>query len=66
MMRVRAAASDDRRCMQQDLLADLPLDGVQRVERCHRLLENDGNVVAADFPDFEFSGGPSSSCAFEK
>ena len=30
--------------------ADLLLDGVQRIERCHRLLENHRNVVAADGP----------------
>ena len=29
-------------------LADLLLDGVQRVERGHRLLKNHGNLVAAD------------------
>ena len=29
-------------------LADLLLDGVQRVERGHRLLKDHGNLVAAD------------------
>src|SRR5262249_9203612 len=33
--------------MQQKNLADLLLDGVQRIERGHRLLEDDGDVVAA-------------------
>ena len=32
-------------------LADLRLDGVQRIERGHRLLEDDRNVVAADAAD---------------
>jgi hypothetical protein len=33
--------------MQQQNLADLLLDGVERIERGHRLLEDDGDVVAA-------------------
>ena len=33
--------------VQQQNLADLLLDGVQRIERGHRLLEHDGDVVAA-------------------
>src|SRR6516162_5907620 len=33
--------------MQQQDLADLLLDGVQRVERGHRLLKDDGDVLAA-------------------
>ena len=33
--------------MQLQHLADLPLDGVERVERGHRLLEDHGDVVAA-------------------
>ena len=36
--------------MQQQNLADLLLDGVQRIERGHRLLEHDGDVVAAHPP----------------
>jgi hypothetical protein len=32
-------------------LADLPLDGVQRVQRGHRLLEHHGDVGAADAPE---------------
>ena len=36
--------------MHLEHLADLPLDGVQRVERGHRLLEDDADVVAADAP----------------
>ncbi len=31
--------------------ADLLLDRVQRIERCHRLLEDHGDVVAADMPE---------------
>ena len=37
--------------VQQQDLADLLLDGVQRIERGHRLLEHDGDVVAAHLPD---------------
>ena len=33
--------------MQQENLADLLLDGVQRIERGHRLLEDDRDIVAA-------------------
>jgi hypothetical protein len=33
-------------------LADLRLDGVQRIERGHRLLEDDRNVIAADAANF--------------
>ena len=45
--------ADPRRALAQPLvqlqhLADLPLDGVERVERGHRLLEDDADVVAAD------------------
>src|SRR4029079_18731681 len=32
--------------MQQERLADLLLNGVQRIERGHRLLEDDGNAIA--------------------
>ena len=38
---------------QQDF-GDLLLDGVQRIERRHRLLEDDGDVVAAHVADFVF------------
>src|SRR5439155_10208869 len=37
--------------MQQQDLADLLLDRVQRIERRHRLLEDDGDVVAAHMAD---------------
>ena len=37
--------------MQEQTLADLLLDGVQRVERGHRLLKNDGDVIAAHAAD---------------
>src|SRR5450830_644987 len=37
--------------MQQQYLADLLFDRVQRIERGHRLLEDDGDVVAADVAD---------------
>src|SRR5499427_1971881 len=40
--------------MQQQDLADLLLDGVQRIERGHRLLEDDGDVVAAHVANFRF------------
>ena len=35
-------------------LADLRLDRVQRIERGHRLLEDDRDIVAADFTHLEF------------
>ncbi len=41
----RLAAQAD---MEFENLADLTLDGVERIERGHRLLEDDGDVVAAD------------------
>ena len=41
---------------QQDF-GDLLLDGVQRIERRHRLLEDDGDVVAAHVADFVFRHG---------
>ena len=34
--------------MQFQYLADLPFDCVQRIERCHRLLEDDRDAIAAD------------------
>src|SRR4029077_17626538 len=37
--------------VQQQDFADLLLDGVERIERGHRLLENDRDVVAADVAD---------------
>ena len=47
---VRHAAMDF-----QDL-AHLHLDRMQRIERGHRLLENDGDAVAANVPDLGFRG----------
>ena len=43
--------------MQQQYLADLLLDRVQRIERGHRLLEDDGDVVAAHVADFVLRHG---------
>jgi hypothetical protein len=37
--------------VQQQDFRDLPLDGVQRIERGHRLLEHDGDVIAAHLAD---------------
>ncbi len=45
-MRARAAGADEA-LVQREALADLPLDGVQRVEAGHRLLEDEADVVAA-------------------
>ena len=41
-----------RPAMQQQNFADLLLDRVQRIERRHRLLEHDGDVVAAHVARF--------------
>ena len=38
--------------VQRDDLADLPLDRVQRVQGCHRLLEHDGDAGAAHLAQF--------------
>ena len=46
MIRARAARPV-RPAMQKQDLADLLLDRVQRIERGHRLLEDDRDVVAA-------------------
>ena len=43
--------------MQLQDLADLPLDGVERVERGHRLLEHHGDVVAAHAAHLVLVGG---------
>ena len=40
--------------MQDQHLVDLLLDGVQRIERGHRLLEHHGDVVAADIAQLRF------------
>ena len=40
--------------VQQQDLSDLLLDRVQRIERGHRLLKDDGDVVAADSPHVAF------------
>ena len=37
--------------MDLEHLADLLLDGVERVERGHRLLKNHGNLIAADMAE---------------
>ena len=47
--------------VQQQNFPDLLLDRVQRIERRHRLLEDDGDVVAAHLRGFRFSGMLSSS-----
>ena len=56
-MRARAGAPVMPLMQQQDF-ADLLLDGVQRIERGHRLLEDDGDVVAAHLADFVAPAGP--------
>ena len=48
--RPRARRGAGQAAMQQQDLADLLFDGVQRIERRHRLLEHDGDVVAAHAP----------------
>ncbi len=45
--RPRAGRRAGQAAVQQQDLADLLLDRVQRIERRHRLLEHDGDVVAA-------------------
>ena len=40
--------------VQEQNLADLRLDRVQRIERGHRLLEDDRDVVAADLAHLAF------------
>ena len=52
--RPRARRGAGEAAMQQQDLADLLLDRVQRIERCHRLLEDDGDVVAAHAPHLAF------------
>ena len=42
--------------MQHQRLADLPVDGVQRIERRHRLLEDDADLVAAYLPERRLVG----------
>ncbi|MNT53971.1 hypothetical protein D3C72_1910950 [compost metagenome] len=43
--------------MDRQHLADLPLDGMDRIERTHRLLEDHGNVIAAHGAQFGRWGG---------
>src|SRR5208283_249678 len=50
----RARRMAGEAAMQQQDLADLLLDRVQRVERGHRLLEDDGDGVAAHAPHLAF------------
>ena len=50
----RARRRAGEAAMQQQNLADLLLDRVQRIERGHRLLEHDGDVVAAHAPHVAF------------
>ena len=45
--RAGARGSAGKPAVQEQNLANLLIDGVQRIERGHRLLENDGDVVAA-------------------
>jgi hypothetical protein len=45
-----AAGASAEPGMQREHLADLRADRVQRVERCHRLLEDHGDLAAADGP----------------
>ena len=51
----RARRGAGQAAMQQQNLADLLLDRVQRIERGHRLLEHDGDVVAAHLPHLAFA-----------
>ena len=48
--------------VQQQNLADLLLDGVQRIERGHRLLEHDGDVVAAHLADVALAQAQQIAC----
>ena len=50
--RARAGCHAREPLVQQQRLADLLFDGVQRIERRHRLLEDDRDPVAADLADF--------------
>ncbi len=50
----RAGGLAGQPAMQQQNLADLLLDRVQRIERGHRLLKDDGDVVAAHPPHVAF------------
>ena len=52
--RARAGGCAGHALMQQQDLANLLLDHVQRIERGHRLLEDDGDVVAAHVTHFAF------------
>src|SRR5262249_12876299 len=52
--RARARRGSGEPLVQQQDLADLLLDGVERIERGHRLLEDDGDVVAAHVADLRF------------
>ncbi len=52
--RARARRGAGQAAMQQQDFADLLFDRVQRIERGHRLLEDDGDVVAAHLADLLF------------
>src|SRR5262249_43591599 len=45
------------RLMQEQDLAELLLDGVERIERGHRLLKDDGDIVAAHVADLPLAHG---------
>ncbi|MNL70727.1 hypothetical protein D3C87_1957730 [compost metagenome] len=45
--RALAGGGGAQAAMDRQHLADLPLDGMDRIERTHRLLEDHGNVIAA-------------------
>ena len=51
---VRARGLAGEAAMQQQDLGDLLFDRVQRIERGHRFLEHDGDVVAAYAPHVAF------------
>ena len=45
--RPRARSGAGESAVKEQDFADLLFDGVQRIKRCHRLLEHDGDVIAA-------------------
>src|SRR5215472_5673891 len=53
----KVKASPATGTVQQQDLADLLLDGMERIERRHRLLEDDGDIVTTHVPDIPLAHG---------
>src|SRR3974390_2126787 len=55
LKRARTRSFPDHAAVEEQRLADLLLDGVQRIKRSHRLLEDDADIITAHVTDLRLA-----------